>query len=1046
MILSAQAVYMANAVKRAPQGALHLVIANNKKEAYYLASDLDNFFREENLFFFPATSEKSEYKKNTALLQRTSTLSALTRWLPDKPDAKAPVPGGSRPLPGSYILDPELLKKEPVPSTLIISYTEAVAEKVLRPKKIRDSILVLRQGESLSHSVISDVLFAEGFRKVDFVTQPGEFALRGSLVDIYSFADERPLRIDFFGDEIESIRWFNTENQLSVGDPLPEITIYPNLDEIGQAQEYAGFLDILPEGTVIWDLREDIFARQQEDLQPQPAFAKNFQLLSDDIVHRQIEGYTVTILSPNESQTRRLKEILRNISPQFLPVSLHEGYIDKASKRCYYTDHQIFERYHKLSIHRQVEKAEQMTINDLNALRMGDYIVHIDHGVGQYGGLVKTHVGGRTQEAVKLIYKDGDVVFVSIHSLHRISKFKSRDGEPPKIYKLGSKAWDNLKRSAKSKVKDIAEDLIRLYAERQQARGFAFSPDSYLQQELESSFMFEDTPDQATATEAVKADMESIHPMDRLVCGDVGFGKTEVAIRAAFKAVCDSKQVAVLVPTTILALQHWQTFRERLKDFPVRIDCISRLRTAKEIRQIGEDIASGRTDILIGTHSILSSSLHFKDLGLLIIDEEQKFGVAAKEKIRQVKTAVDTLTLTATPIPRTLQFSLLGARDLSIINTPPPNRIPVATEVIRYDEEYIADIVNRELERGGQVYFVHNRVEDINKIYDMLHHVCPRAEICVAHGQLEAKELESRILRFIAGDYDILLSTTIIENGIDIPNANTMIVNRAHRFGLSDLHQLRGRVGRSNVKAYCYLIVPEEERLTDDARRRIRALEAFSDLGSGFNIAMQDLDIRGAGNLLGAEQSGFMAEMGFETYMRVLREAMNELVLTLPADATADALPRIAYELDTQVDTDLEIMIPDSYVNVPSEKIRLYKELDGIKSEDLLKRFTANLADRFGAPVPTPVLELIDVVRLRMMGSRMGVERIVLKNGVMLAYFIADRKHPFFQSAQFDAILQQMAARKAGIQLLEAGGKLYFKVPDIGSVQAAARVLAPFLV
>ena len=1043
MIISSQAVYIANAVKRAPTGALHVVIADTKKQAYHLASDLDNFFLQDNLFYFPTTTEKSEYKQNTALLQRTAALSAITRWT-EIPESTTVIPGQAGNLDGSYEIFPQLYKKELVPSTLVVTYTEAVQERVLRSKKIRDSILTLRKGESLSHAVISDVLFEEGFRKVDFVTQPGEFALRGSLVDIYSFADEKPLRIDFFGDEIETIRHFNPDNQLSMGEALREVSIYPNLDSIGQDAEYVGFMDVLPKGTQIWDLRKDILEKEEGNILPQPAFAKNFELLADDIVKKQIEGYTVTILSPNESQTRRLKEILRNVKPLFLPLSLHEGYIDKASKNCYYTDHQIFERYHKLSIRRQVEKAEQMTISDLNALRMGDYVVHIDHGVGQYGGLVKTHVGGRTQEAVKLIYKDGDVVFVSIHSLHRISKFKSRDGEPPKIYKLGSKAWENLKRSTKSKVKDIAEDLIKLYSERQQARGFAFSNDTFMQQELESSFMFEDTPDQAAATEAVKADMESLHPMDRLVCGDVGFGKTEVAIRAAFKAVCDSKQVAVLVPTTILALQHYQTFQARLKDFPVRVDYISRLRTAKEIKQIGEDIASGRTDILIGTHRILNSSLKFKDLGLLVIDEEQKFGVTAKEKIRQMKTSVDTLTLTATPIPRTLQFSLLGARDLSIINTPPPNRIPVTTEVIRFDEEYLADIITREIERGGQVYFVHNRVDDIFAVRDTLHRICPKAEICVAHGQMEAKELESKILQFINGDYDILLSTTIIENGIDIPNANTMIVDRAQRFGLSDLHQLRGRVGRSNVKAYCYLIVPEEERLTDDARRRIRALEAFSDLGSGFNIAMQDLDIRGAGNLLGAEQSGFMAEMGFETYMRILKEAMNELALTRTDDA--EAIPNLTYELDTQVDTDLEMMIPDSYVNVPSEKIRLYKELDGIKSEDLLKRFTANLADRFGSPIPTPVLELIDVVRLRMMASKMGIERIVLKNNVMLAYFIADRNHPFFQSAAFDAILQQMAARRAGISLLENNGKLYFKVPDIRSVKAAAQVLAPFLV
>ena len=1035
MICSAKAVYIANAVKRAREGALHVVIADNKKTAYYLASDLDNFFLEENLFYFPSSSEKSEYKKSTALLQRTAALSAIAKW------ENSPLVSRE----GNYEISAELGKKEPVSSTIVVSYTDAIKERVLRTKSIRSSILTLRKGESLSRDVISDILFSDGFRKADFVTEPGEFALRGSLVDIFSIADELPLRIDFFGDEIESIRHFNPDNQLSVGDPLPSVAIYPNLDEIGQENEHADFEDILPEGTTIWDLREKIVEKQDENIIPQPAFAKNFELLSDDIVHHQIQGYTVTILSPNESQTRRLKEILRGVKPRFLPLSLHEGYIDKQSKNCYYTDHQIFERYHKISIRRQVERSQQMTINDLNALRIGDFIVHIDHGVGQYGGLVKTNLNGHVQEAVKLIYAGGDVVFVSIHSLHRISKFKSRDGETPKIYKLGSKAWENLKRSTKSKVKDIAEDLIKLYSERQQARGFAFSPDSFMQQELESSFMFEDTPDQATATEAVKSDMESLHPMDRLVCGDVGFGKTEVAIRAAFKACCDSKQVAVLVPTTILALQHYQTFKSRLKDFPVHIDYISRLRTAKEIKQIGENIASGKTDILIGTHRILNSSLKFKDLGLLIIDEEQKFGVTAKEKIRQMKTSVDTLTLTATPIPRTLQFSLLGARDLSIINTPPPNRIPVTTEVIRFDEEYLADILNRELERGGQVYFVHNRVDDIFAVRDKLHRICPKAEICVAHGQMEARELEGKILEFINGDHDILLSTTIIENGIDIPNANTMIVDRAHRFGLSDLHQLRGRVGRSNVKAYCYLIVPEEEKLTDDARRRIRALEAFSDLGSGFNIAMQDLDIRGAGNLLGAEQSGFMAEMGFETYMRILKEAMNELVLSHAGEGD-EPLQRISYELDTQVDTDLELMIPDWYVNVPSEKIRLYKELDSIKSEDLLKRFTANIADRFGSPIPTPVLELIDVVRLRMMAAKLGIERIVLKNNVMLAYFITDRNHPFFQSDRFGSILQQLAARRDGISLQENAGKLHFKVKDITSVQAAAKVLASFLV
>ena len=999
MIVSAQAVKIANAVKQAPEGALHLVIVDTKKLAYYLASDLDNFLVPDNLYYFPATKETSEYKRNTSLLQRTAALKAITAW-PGSPQV---------PTNAGYEISKSLTTREPLQSTVVVTYTEAIKEKVLKPKAIRESLLSLKVGESLSHDTIAELLFSDGFRKVDFVTEPGEFALRGSLVDIYSFADEQPVRIDFFGDQVESVRHFNPDNQLSVGSPLGEVVIYPNLDSIGDEDQYIDFQEIIPQGTTVWDLRDEITRTQDEDLQPQPAFAKNFELLSQDIVHRQAQGYTVTILSPNESQTRRLKEILKGIRPAFLPLSLHEGYIDKASKNCYYTDHQIFDRYHKITVRRQVERSEQMTIAELNALRPGDYVVHIDHGVGQYGGLVKTKIRlpngkERTQEAVKLIYAGGDVVFVSIHALHRVARFKSRDGEAPKIYKLGSKAWENLKRSAKSKLKDIAEDLIALYADRQNSRGFAFSADSYMQQELESSFMFEDTPDQASATAAVKADMESIHPMDRLVCGDVGFGKTEVAIRAAFKACCDSKQVAVLVPTTILALQHWHTFSARLKDFPVKVEYLSRLRSAREQKEVKEGLKNGTVDIVIGTHSLLNKEVKFKDLGLLIIDEEQKFGVSAKEKIRQMKTSVDTLTLTATPIPRTLQFSLLGARDLSIINTPPPNRIPVTTEVIRFDDEYIADIINRELERGGQVYFVHNRIDDIFALGERLHRLCPRAEICVAHGQMEPKELESKVLKFTAGDYDILLSTTIIENGIDIPNANTMIVDRAQRFGLSDLHQLRGRVGRSNVKAWCYLIVPEEETLTDDARRRIRALEAFSDLGSGFNIAMQDLDIRGAGNLLGAEQSGFMAEMGFETYMRVLREAMSELAIS------HDAVPEEG--VDTIVDTDLELMIPDSYVNVPSEKIRLYKELDAIRSEDMLRRFTANLADRFGSPVPTPVLELIDVVRLRLRASRLGIERIVLKNGAMLV----------------------------------KGGKYDFKVPDIGSVHDAAQVLSSFLV
>lgn len=1010
MILSAEAVRLGKTIK---ENRLYLLLTDTKKEAYYLTSDLANFFSENNLFFFPAVNEKSEYKKATAQLQRTASLAAISSFDGEKP-------------------------------VIVVSYTAAIEEKVLKINKIESSILHLSIGKKITHDEIGDVLRANGFVKADFVTVPGEYALRGGIVDIFSYADENPYRIDFFGNEIESIRTFDVNTQLSTGE-VESVSIYPDLDTNHSESDYVPFMELVPEETLITDFRLSAAndGKNKMNVSSQPVFGKNFELLAKDIAQRTEEGYKVKILSPNDAQRRRLAEILRQYPiarmPEFVDMSLHEGYIDHDERICYYTDHQIFERYHKIKVNRQLERSEQMTVAQLNSLQVGDYVVHIEHGVGQYGGLVKTNMQGRVQEAVKLIYKDGDVIFVSIHSLHRIAKYKSRDGVPPKIYKIGSKAWDTLKQNVKKKVKDIAKDLIELYAGRQQAQGFAFSPDSYLQQELESSFMFEDTPDQMKATEAVKSDMESIHPMDRLICGDVGFGKTEIAVRAAFKAVCDSKQVALLVPTTILALQHYQTFSERLKNFPCRVEYVSRLRTARELRQIEEDLAAGRIDILIGTHKILGKSIKFRDLGLLIIDEEQKFGVQAKEKIRIIKNNVDTLTLTATPIPRTLQFSLLGARDMSVIQTPPPNRLPVATEIINFDREYIAEIIQREIERGGQVYFVHNRIEDISRIEDTLHKICPQAEICTAHGQMDAEVLEKKILDFIAGDYDILLSTTIVENGIDIPNANTMIINNAQHFGLGDLHQLRGRVGRSNVKAFCYLVVPDPSSLTEDAHRRIKALEAFSDLGSGFSIAMQDLDIRGAGNLLGAQQSGFMAEMGFETYMRILKEAMQEL--------GAGQMPQSKDGLlvDTLVETDLEILIPDSYVNVPAEKIRLYRELDGISSEEQIRDFIARMADRFGSPVPLPVLELVDIVRLRLAAGRLGIERIVLKNNMMLAYFIADKQSPFYRSELFGTILQKISVLKI-YSLNEVSGKLYMKASNIDSVSKALSSLNLFLV
>ncbi|MBQ2875174.1 MAG: DEAD/DEAH box helicase, partial [Bacteroidales bacterium] len=769
---------------------------------------------------------------------------------------------------------------------IVVTYPSALEEGVPALDRIRQSQLRLKVGDEISHEVIVDTLFEAGFERVDFVGEPGQFAIRGAIVDIFSYSYNDPFRVSFFGDEIDSINIFDCNTQLSK-EKVSEVEIYPDIVSSGKEESLTAIPDILPSETLVWLDSSDMYrnkeffpqlerfrrihmelplSRQNEDavkfnISPQPVFNKNFELLTEDIRKRLEEGYRVRIYGEKKAQLDRLQSILAQnggIMPEFIcGKNTHNGFIDNDNKVCCYSDHEIFDRFHRVSIRRTVEKSEQLTINDLTSFAIGDYIVHIDYGVGIFGGLVRMKDDkGRMHEVVKLMYKDNDVVFVSVHALHKISRYKSKDSEPPKIHKLGSKAWQNLKASTKSKVKDIAKDLIRLYAKRKGAKGFAFSADTYMQQELESSFMYEDTPDQEKAVRAVKMDMEDDCPMDRLVCGDVGFGKTEVAVRAAFKAVADSKQVAVLVPTTILALQHYNTFKNRLKDFPCNIDYVSRLRTAKEISDIQKRLKAGTLDIVIGTHKLIGKGFEFKDLGLLVIDEEQKFGVSAKEKLRQLKASVDTLTLTATPIPRTLQFSLLGARDLSIISTPPPNRIPVQTEIMLFDSDEIKKIINYELNRGGQIFFLHNRVEELQSIHDILHRLVPDMKICVAHGQMEAKVLENKILDFMAGDYDMLLCTTIIENGLDVPNANTIIINQAQNIGLSDLHQLRGRVGRSNRRAFCYLRVPPLLSITEDARRRLKAIESFSDLGSGFNIAMQDLDIRGAGNLLGAEQSG----------------------------------------------------------------------------------------------------------------------------------------------------------------------------------------------
>ena len=788
-------------------------------------------------------------------------------------------------------------------------------------------------------------------------------------------------------------------------------------------------------------------SRQNEDavrfsISPQPVFNKNFELLTEDIRKRLEEGFRVRIYGEKKSQLERLHSILSQnggIMPEFVAgKNIHNGFIDNENKVCCYSDHEIFDRFHRVSIRRTVEKSEQLTINDLTSFAIGDYIVHIDYGVGIFGGLVRMKDDkGRMHEVVKLMYKDNDVVFVSVHALHKISRYKSKDSEPPKIHKLGSKVWQNLKASTKSKVKDIAKDLIQLYAKRKGAKGFAFSPDTYLQQELESSFMYEDTPDQEKAVLAVKRDMEDDCPMDRLVCGDVGFGKTEVAVRAAFKAVADSKQVAVLVPTTILALQHYNTFRNRLKDFPCNIDYVSRLRTAKEVSDIQKRLKAGTLDIVIGTHKLIGKGFEFKDLGLLIIDEEQKFGVTAKERLRQLKASVDTLTLTATPIPRTLQFSLLGARDLSIISTPPPNRIPVQTEIMLFDSDEIKKIINYELGRGGQIFFLHNRVEELQSIHDILHRLVPDMKICVAHGQMEAKVLENKILDFMAGDYDMLLCTTIIENGLDVPNANTIIINQAQNIGLSDLHQLRGRVGRSNRRAFCYLIVPPLLSITEDARRRLKAIESFSDLGSGFNIAMQDLDIRGAGNLLGAEQSGFITDMGFETYQKILAEAMEELgvetgIMTKSSNES--------YVSDCTIETDQLALIPDTYIDVTAEKIRIYKELDSLTSDKDMENMGKRLEDRFGK-MPEELVRLFDIVRIRQLGLKLGFEKIIIKNGVIIAFFISNPLSQYYRSDRFAGILEKVSQHPKLFELKQNDNKLRVFVRNVDGIAKAYAIL-----
>ena len=1015
----------------------HLIVLPTKESAEYCVADLYNLYEGDFVFFLPESGksvERSNYKSSLGV-QRTS---AIERIISNGGDL-----------------------------TIVVSYPDALEELIPSERNISESVLELSKGESITHEQILESLYEKGFEKVDFVSSPGQIAIRGSIVDIFSYSNNYPYRISFWGNEIDEISVFDCNTQLSKEKTEKAVIVSDIVS--GAGNETDSIISLLPGNTAIWLDSSDMYKESgffglmegfrkiyldtpishtsddaiRFNIAPQPIFNKDFELLSADVRKKIENNYKVYIYGEKESQLERVKSILSlngGLIPEFVKGrNIHQGFIDNDNRICCYTDHEIFDRFHRVSIRRTVEKSEQLTLNDLNSFNIGDYVVHIDHGVGVFGGLVRMYDDkGRPKEVIKLTYKDGDVVFVSVHALHKISRFRSRDGEVPKINKLGSKSWIALKNTAKSKVKDIAKELIQLYAKRRASEGFAFSADSYLQEELESSFMYEDTPDQEAANVSVKRDMEDNCPMDRLVCGDVGFGKTEIAIRATFKAVCDSKQVAVLVPTTILALQHYNTFTSRLQGFPCNVEYVSRLRTAKEISDIKKRLVSGSIDVLIGTHKILGDDFEFKDLGLLVIDEEQKFGVAAKEKLRKLSAGIDTLTLTATPIPRTLQFSLLGARDLSIISTPPPNRIPIQTEIILFDKKEIKSIIDYELNRNGQIFFLHNKVEELPAIEEILHRLVPDMRICVAHGQMKSNDLENRMLDFIKGDYDMLLCTTIIENGLDIPNANTIIINQAQNIGLSDLHQLRGRVGRSNRKAFCYLIVPPLASISDDGRRRLKAIEEFSDLGSGFNIAMQDLDIRGAGNLLGAEQSGFISDMGYETYQKILSEALEELGVETGTEVRHGNRGIVT---DCTIETDQPAFIPDDYIDITSEKIRIYKQLDSLSSEKEIGRLHDQLKDRFGA-IPVETENLFMVLRIRNLGASLGFEKIIIKNGLFILFFVSNPMAPYYNSDVFASVMMKLGDCQGIFELKQTDSKLKIVAHGIDSLGKALGALS----
>lgn len=1060
-----------------------LLMFQDKEEAAYYLNDLEQMIGEQDVLFYPGSYRRPyqiEETDNANILLRAEVLNRINS------------------------------RKKP---SVIVTYADAVFEKVITRKELEKNTLKVAVGDQISIDFINEVLHEYEFRRVDFITEPGEFSVRGGIIDVFSFSNDNPYRIEFFGNEVDSIRSFDVETQLSI-EKQKKITIIPNVENKFFRDKRESFLDYISEKTVLFIQNPELLFTQLDKLfekasesfdkldatvkhvspdelfldrksflkkaldftivemsskptfktdttfefaiQPQPSFNKQFDLLLNNLGDNRREGIKNYLFCSNDTQAKRFHDIFESLDEEgsedvrkqyeTVVFPLYQGFIDYENKIACYTDHQIFERYHKFNIKNGYSKKQAITLKELNTLSVGDYVTHIDHGIGKFGGLQKIENDGKWQEAIKLVYADNDIIYVSIHALHKISKYNGKDGAPPKIYKLGSGAWKALKAKTKARVRHIAFNLIQLYAKRRLEKGFQYNPDSYLQLELESSFIYEDTPDQTKSTQEVKADMESDRPMDRLVCGDVGFGKTEVAIRAAFKAVDNGKQVAILVPTTILAYQHFRTFSERLKEMPVTIGYLNRFRTAKEKTQTLKELEEGKLDIIIGTHQLVNKNVVFKDLGLLIVDEEQKFGVNVKDKLKTIAANVDTLTLTATPIPRTLQFSLMAARDLSVITTPPPNRYPIETHVVGFNEETIRDAISYEIQRNGQVFFINNRIENIKEIAGMIQRLVPDARVGIGHGQMDGKKLEELMLAFMNGEFDVLVATTIIESGLDVPNANTIFINNANNFGLSDLHQMRGRVGRSNKKAFCYFITPPYSAMTDDARKRIQALEQFSELGSGFNIAMKDLEIRGAGDLLGGEQSGFINEIGFETYQKIMNEAIEELKENEFKDLYRDEKDDTGkeYVKDIQIDSDFELLFPDDYINNVSERLNLYNELSLIKEEETLKNFESKLVDRFG-PLPKPALALLNSIRIKWIATKLGIEKLVMKQGKMIGYFISDQQSEFYQSSRFTKLLEFIQRHPELCKMKEkqtpGGLRLLLTFENVKSVRKALELM-----